>query len=120
MPSSSAKVAEMKAYNAVRATLFTRIHRLPTQNDYELLKKEASDLASEVENITFTWSCDTVTGDEYGLLVEIIGPAEYTHLTNLNWVLFCVYLEAFSSWNATSRHTAHVASPWSFSIETNF
>jgi hypothetical protein len=49
-----------------------------------LLKKE-SELASEVENITFTWSRDTATGDEYGLLAEIIGPTEYTHLTNLNW-----------------------------------
>jgi hypothetical protein len=85
MPSSSAKVAETNAYNAVRATSFTRIHGRPTRNDYELLKKEASDLASKVENITFTWSRDTATGDEYGLLAEIIGPAEYTHLTNLNW-----------------------------------
>jgi hypothetical protein len=85
MPSSSAKAAETKAYDAVRATSFTRIHGRPTRNDYELLKKEASDLASEVENITFTWSRDTATGDEYGLLAEIIGPAEYTHLTNLNW-----------------------------------
>ena len=85
MPSSSAKAAETKAYDTVRATSFTRIHGRPTRNDYELLKKEASDLASEVENITFTWSRDTITGDEYGLLAEIIGPAEYTHLTNLNW-----------------------------------
>ncbi len=113
MPSSSAKAAETKAYDAVRATLFTRIHRRPTQNDYELLKKEASDLASKVENITFTWSCNTATGDEYGLLAEIIGPAEYTHLTNLNWVLFHVYLEAFSSWNATSRHTSPFLGPLS-------
>jgi len=66
-------------------TLFTRIHGPPTRNDYKLLKKEASDSASKVENITFTWSCDTATGDEYRLLEEIIGPAEYTHLTNLNW-----------------------------------
>jgi hypothetical protein len=55
------------------------------RQDYELLKKEASDLASKVENITFTWSRDTVTGEEYGLLAEIIGDVKYTHLTNLNW-----------------------------------
>ena len=41
--------------------------------------------ASKVENITFTWSRNTVTGEEYGLLAEIIGNVEYTHLTNLNW-----------------------------------
>jgi len=28
-------------------------------------------------------SCDTATGEEYGLLAEIIGDAEYTHITNL-------------------------------------
>ena len=85
MPSSSAKAAETTSYDGVRATPFTRIHGRPKRQDYELLKKEASDLASEVENITFTWSCDTATGEEYGLLAEIIGDVEYTHLTNLNW-----------------------------------
>ena len=68
------------------ATPFTRIHGCPTRQDYKLLKlkKEASDLASKVENITFTWSRDTVTGEEYGLVAKIIGNVEYTHLTNLN------------------------------------
>ena len=85
MPSSSVKAAKMMSYNGVRATPFTRIHGRPARQDYKLLKKEASDLASEVENITFTWSRDTATGEEYGLLAEIIGNVEYTHLTNLNW-----------------------------------
>ena len=85
MPSSSVKAAETTSYSAVRATPFTQIHGRPTRQDYELLKKEASDLASEVENITFAWSRDTATGEEYGLLAEIIGDVEYTHLTNLNW-----------------------------------
>ena len=85
MPSSSAKAAETTSYDGVRAIPFTRIHGRPTRQDYELLKKEASDLASKVENITFTWSRDTATGEEYGLRAEIIGDVEYTHLTNLNW-----------------------------------
>jgi hypothetical protein len=85
MSSSSAKATETTSYDAVRTTPFTRIHGCSTRQDYELLKKEASDLASEVENITFTWSHDTATGEEYGLLAEIIGDIEYTHLTNLNW-----------------------------------
>ena len=80
MPSSSIKVAETTSYDGVRATPFTRIHGRPTRQDYELLKKEASDLASEVDNITFTWSHDTATGEEYGLLAEIIGDVKYTHL----------------------------------------
>ena len=54
MPSSSIKAAETMLYNGVRATPFTRIHGRPMRQDYELLKKEASDLASEVENTTFT------------------------------------------------------------------
>jgi hypothetical protein len=63
-----------------------QIHGCPTRQDYELLKKEASNLASEVDNITFAWSCDPATGDvENGILTEIIEDVEYTHLTNLNW-----------------------------------
>ncbi len=85
MPPSSAKAAETMSYDAVRVTPFTRIHGRPTRHDYESLKKEASDLASKVDNITFAWSCDQATGEEYGLLAEIIGDVEYTHLTNLNW-----------------------------------
>jgi hypothetical protein len=55
------------------------------RHDYVSLTKEASDLASEVDNITFTWSCDQATGEEYQLLAEIIVDIKYTHLTNLNW-----------------------------------
>ncbi len=49
MPSSSVKAAETTSYDEVRSTPFTRIHGRPTRQDYELLKKEASDLGSEVE-----------------------------------------------------------------------
>jgi hypothetical protein len=85
MPSSSAKSAEIMSYNAVRAKPFTVIHGCPTRHDYELLKKEASDLGSKVNNITFPWSRDLAIGEEYGLLADIIGDVKYTHLTNLNW-----------------------------------
>ncbi len=85
MSSSSAKAAETTSYDAVCATPFTQIHGCPMRQDYELLKKEASDLASEVNNITFAWSRDQATGEEYGLLAEIIRDIKYTHLTNLNW-----------------------------------
>ena len=57
----------------------------PTRQNYKTLEQEASDLASEVDNITFAWSPDTATGEEYGLLAEIISNAENAHLTNLNW-----------------------------------
>jgi hypothetical protein len=57
------------------------------RQDYKLLKKEASDLASKVDNLTFAWSCDPATGEEYGLLAEIIGNVEYIHLTNQTWKL---------------------------------
>ena len=71
MPSSSAKSAETASYEAVRAVPFTRIHVRPTCHDYETLKKEASDLASKVDNLTFAWCRDPTTGEEYGLLVRI-------------------------------------------------
>ena len=82
MPSSSAKSAETASYEAVRAVPFTRIHGRPTRHDYETLKKEASDLASKVDNLTFAWCRNPSTGEEYGLLAEIISDIEYTHLTN--------------------------------------
>jgi hypothetical protein len=85
MPSSSAKSAETVSYEAVRTVPFTCIHGRPTRHDYETLKKEASDLASEVDNLSFAWCHDPVTGEENGLLAEIIGDIEYTHLTNQTW-----------------------------------
>jgi hypothetical protein len=81
MPSTT-KSIEAETYKAVLATPFTKIHGCPTRNNYENLKKEASDLASELEDITYDWTC-APTGEEYGLLVEIIGKDKYQHLTNL-------------------------------------
>jgi hypothetical protein len=86
MPSSSAKTAETMSYDAVRTAPFTRIHGRPTRHDYKTLKKEASDLASEIDNLTFAKSQDPTTGEEYGLPAEIIGEVEYTHLTNIVWI----------------------------------
>ncbi len=72
MPSSSAKGVETMSYDAIYTAPFTRLHGWPTRNDYKTLKKEASDLASKVDNLTFAWSWDPATGEEYGLLAEII------------------------------------------------
>jgi hypothetical protein len=80
------KTAEKMAYNAVRTTPITRIHDHLTRDDYETLKKEASDLASKVDNITFDWAQDTNTGNEYGFLAKIIGELDYTPLTGIQLV----------------------------------
>ena len=69
---SSIKEIENTTYESVRAAPFTKIHGRPSRNDYEILKKEASDLACELDDITYAWS-RSATGDEYGLLAEIIG-----------------------------------------------
>jgi hypothetical protein len=84
MPSTT-KSIKAEAFEAVRATPFTKIHRGPTRNDNQKLKKEASDLASKLEDITYDWTRSPM-GEEYGLLAEIIGGDEYQHLTNLTWV----------------------------------
>jgi hypothetical protein len=77
MPSAStAKFAETTVYDAIRVNPFTQIHGRPTRNNYETLKKEASDLASKVKDITYDWAQDTNTGNEYGLFAEIIGKPE--------------------------------------------
>jgi hypothetical protein len=84
MPSTS-KSIEAETYETVQATPFTKIHGRPTRNNYENLKKEASDLASELEDITYDWA-HAPTGEEYGLLAGIISKDKYQHLTNLTWV----------------------------------
>jgi hypothetical protein len=68
----------------VCSSSFTKIYGRPTQSDYKKLKKETSDLARELDDITYNWS-RSPTGDKYGLLAEIIGEDEYYHLTNLTW-----------------------------------
>ena len=82
---STIKTLENTTYNMVRSSSFTKIHGRPTRSDYKNLKKEASDLASKLDDITYDWS-RSPNGDEYGLLAEIIGEDEYNHLTNLTWV----------------------------------
>jgi hypothetical protein len=80
MPSASmAKSAETTAYDTIHVNPFTRIHGRPTRNNYETLKKEASNLASKVKDITYDWAQDTNTGDGYGLLDEMIGKPAYTY-----------------------------------------
>ncbi len=81
---STIKTIEQTIYDTVCSSSLTKIHGRPTQSDYENLKKEASDLASILDDITYDWSWSP-TGDEYGLLAEIMGKDEYYHLTNLTW-----------------------------------
>jgi hypothetical protein len=82
---STIKTLENMPYDTVRFSAFTKIHGPPTQSNYKNLKKEASDLARKLDDITYDWS-QSPTGEEYGLLAEIIGEDEYQHLINLTWV----------------------------------
>jgi hypothetical protein len=82
---SAIKTLKQMTYEAVRSTSFTKIHGRPTRSDYKNLKKEASDLANELDDITYDWS-RSPTGKDYGLLAKIIGENEYKHLTGQTWV----------------------------------
>jgi hypothetical protein len=53
---STIKTLEQTTYDTVRSTSFTKIHGHPTQRDCKTLKKEASDLASKLNDITYDWS----------------------------------------------------------------
>jgi hypothetical protein len=53
---SSIKTLEQMTYEMVRSTSFTKIYGRPTRNNYENLKKEASDLASKLDDIAYDWS----------------------------------------------------------------
>ncbi len=79
---STAKQAEPTSYENVRATPFTKVHGRPSRLDYEILKSEASALASEVEDITYDWSHDDT--NDYGLLADILGFDEYSTLTTID------------------------------------
>ncbi len=81
---STIKTLEQLTYDTVLSSSFTKIHGWPTQSNYKKLKKEASDLASELDDITYDWS-RSPTRDKDGLLAEIIGIGKYYHTTNLTW-----------------------------------
>jgi hypothetical protein len=63
---STIKTHENMTYDTVCFLSFTKIHGRPTKSNYEILKKEAPDLASELDDITYNWS-RSPTGEEYGL-----------------------------------------------------
>jgi hypothetical protein len=79
---STAKQAKITSYENVGSNPFTRVHRGPTQSNYETLKSEVSALASKVEDITYSWSKNAM--DNYGLLGNILGVEEYNKLTNID------------------------------------
>jgi hypothetical protein len=81
---STIKTLEQMAYDTVRSSSFNKIHGHPTCSNYENLKKEASDRASKLNDITYTWS-RSPSREEYRLLAKIIGKVEYYHLTNMAW-----------------------------------
>jgi hypothetical protein len=82
MMPSSAKQAKTTSFDAVRTTPFTRVHGRPIRIDYEILKKDASALASKVEDITYPWTKDATTN--YSLLVDILGFDNYYKLTGID------------------------------------
>ena len=82
---STIKTLKNATYDTVRTSSFTKIHGRPTRSNYENLKKEAADLSSKLDDITYAWSRCPI-GREFGLLTEIIGEDEYLHLTGLTWV----------------------------------
>jgi hypothetical protein len=81
---STVRAAETTAFENVRAVPFTRIHGRPTWSNYKILKHKAATLASKVDDITYAWSCDAVTGDEYGLFAKILGLNKYDHQTGID------------------------------------
>ncbi len=65
----SIKEFKNTTYELVQATPFTKIHDRPSRNGYENLKKEVLDLACELDNFTYNWSC-SATGKENRLLAK--------------------------------------------------
>ena len=102
---STAKQENSTAHEIVRRNPFTRVHGRPTRTDYDTLKEEMSALACEVEDNIYPLS-KNATG-EYGLLADITGDAEYTHLTGITTYQVPTKLEAYNAsiTNAAAKHT---------------
>ena len=77
------KQTEESGFNKIRSTPFTRINGRPSRSDYKLLKRECCNKASEIKDVIFEWCTDPQTGEEYGLLADILGRDEY-NLTNID------------------------------------
>jgi hypothetical protein len=80
MPLNIKQMEEM-AYDKIRSTPFTRINGGPTQSNYKHLKCKCSECASKIKGVVFPWCTDNATGEEYGLLANILGCDEYNDLT---------------------------------------
>jgi hypothetical protein len=71
-------------FDRVQTTPFTRIHRRPFWSNYKILKQEAATITSKVEDVTYDWSRNAATRDEYGLLAKILGINKYDHQTGIS------------------------------------
>jgi hypothetical protein len=78
------KQTEESAFDKIWSTPFTRINGQPSRSNYKLLKRECCDEASEIEDVVFEWCMDPLTGEEYGLLADILGRDKYNNLTNID------------------------------------
>jgi hypothetical protein len=81
---STVRATKTTAFENICAVPFTQIHGRPSQSDYKILKHEAATLASKVEDITYTCSCNAANGDEFGLLAKILGLKKYYHQTGID------------------------------------
>ena len=77
------KQTEETAFDKIRANPLTRINGRSTRS-YKLIKCECGERASEIEDVVFEWCTDENTGEEFGLLADIIGRNKYNILTNID------------------------------------
>ena len=75
--------ARKAEYDRARATPITRIHGRPSRPDYDCMVRELSNYAVAVQLPAYNWSTDAATGNSYGALPLVIGPAAYLNKTGL-------------------------------------
>jgi hypothetical protein len=89
------------------------VHGRPTRKDYEILKEEASALASEVKDITYSWSRDA--NNKYGLLADVIRFDNYDNLTGIDTYVIPTELAIYDPaiTNAMPTHARkHMEKEW--------
>ena len=81
MAKMSSEASEKQEYERIRLHPFPRIRGEPEWSDYINLRTAAAKLATEA-NTGYTWGTNDA-GEDYGLMADVLGGAEYEIITGI-------------------------------------
>ena len=81
MTKTSSEASEKQEYEQIQSLPFPQIRGEPEWADYINLRSAAAKLAIKA-NTGYTWGTST-TGEDYGLMADILGGTEYKRITGI-------------------------------------